>query len=282
MAKGNLLQQSWHLLTKGLAWVWVLLALVPFIFMVTTSLKPRGAAQAIPPQWIFVPTLEHYATVLGGATSASQAILPLLGHSAIVAIATTILTLGVGLPAAYALTLPTFRARRFLSQWILSTLMFPPVVAVIPVFILAGQLNLTDTYPVLVIPYTAFNLPIVVWILRSSILQVPKDIEEAAVVDGCDQFALLRRIILPLVTTGLATAGILSVILSWNEYLFALTLTRSDVKTAPIGVNEFTGMFGTDWGSLTAAAVAIVLPIVIMTFALRRHLVEGLTLGAVK
>ena len=278
----NVLRHAWQALSNGLAWLWVLMALVPFLFMLTTSLKPRGAAQAVPPQWIFTPTFEHYTTVLGGATSASQAILPLLFHSAVVATATTILTLGVGLPAAYALTLPKFRARRFLSKWILSTLMFPPVVAVIPVFILAGQLNLTDTYPVLVVPYTAFNLPIVIWILRSSILQVPKEVEEAAFVDGCNQFQLLYRVILPLVATGLATAGILCVILSWNEYLFALVLTRADVKTAPIGVNEFTGMFGTDWGSLTAAAVAIVAPIVVMTIALRRHMVEGLTLGAVK
>jgi ABC-type glycerol-3-phosphate transport system permease component len=160
--------------------------------------------------------------------------------------------------------------------------MFPPIVAAIPVFIFAGQLQLIDTYPILIIPYTAFNLPLVVWLLRSFIAQIPAEIEDAARVDGCSRLGVLRKIILPLVIPGMAAGAILSLILCWNEFLFALTLTRSDVKTAPVGINEFTGMFGTQWGNLTAASTAIVAPILVMTLLLRRRLISGLTLGAVK
>jgi multiple sugar transport system permease protein/sorbitol/mannitol transport system permease protein len=247
-----------------------------------TSIKPAGDAQAIPPKWVFLPTLEHYAAVFGGETSSSQAFLPLLWHSAVVAVSATALTILVGLPAAYALARVRFKGRRFLATWVLSTIMFPPIVAAIPIFIFAGQLQIIDTYPILIIPYTAFNLPLVIWLLRSFITQIPAEIEDAARVDGCSRIGILRRIILPLTVPGMAAGAILSLILCWNEFLFALTLTRSDVKTAPVGINEFTGMFGTQWGNLTAASTAIVAPILVMTLVLRRRLISGLTLGAVK
>lgn len=250
--------------------------------MVTTSVKPTGITQTIPPKWLFVPTFQHYANIFGGETSSSQAFLPLLWHSTVVAIASTLLAIFVGMPAAYALSRLSFRGKGFAAKWILSTIMFPPIVAAIPIFIFAGQLELIDTYPILVIPYAAFNLPLVIWLLRSFITQIPAEIEDAARVDGCSRIGVLRRIILPLSMPGVAAAATLSLILCWNEFLFALTLTRSEVKTAPVGINEFTGMFGTQWGNLTAASTAIVAPIVVMTLLLRRRLISGLTLGAVK
>jgi ABC-type glycerol-3-phosphate transport system permease component len=264
-------------------WLWVLLALIPFAFMLVTSIKPEGLSISVPPVWSFSPTFGNYRGVLtSGGTSSSQSFVPLLEHSAIVAVSATALAIAVGLPAAYALTLSSFRPRRALAMWILSTIMFPPIVAVIPVFILAGRLNLIDTYPVLIVPYAAFNLPMVVWILRSTIQQVPPEIEQAALVDGATRLGALVRVILPLVVPGIATAAIFSVILCWNEFLFALTLTRSAVKTAPVGVNEFTGLYGTQWGFLTSASTVIVAPILILTMILRRRFVSGLTFGAVK
>jgi ABC-type glycerol-3-phosphate transport system permease component len=263
-------------------WLAIAIAMIPLVFMVTTSIKPAGLSQTIPPKWLFSPTFEHYFNVFSGQTSSSQAFLPLLVNSAIVSIVSTALTIALGLPAAYALARLHFQGRRFLAMWILSTIMFPPIVAAIPVFIYAGKLQLVDTYPILIVPYTAFNLPIVVWLLRSVIIQIPREIEEAAVVDGCSRMGVITRVVLPLVIPGIAAAAILSMILAWNEFLFALTLTRSEVKTAPVGVSEFTGMFGTEWGSLTAAATAIVAPIMVMTLILRRRLVQGLTFGAVK
>jgi ABC-type glycerol-3-phosphate transport system permease component len=200
----------------------------------------------------------------------------------VVAGLSTLLAIVVGLPAAYALAQPRFGPRRALANWILSTIMFPPVVAVIPVFLLAGKLQLLDTLPVLVIPYAAFNLPMVIWILRSTIRQVPEEIEQAALVDGATRRTALLRVILPLVAPGIATAAILSAVLSWNEFLFALALTRETVKTAPVGVAEFSGLFGTQWGNLTAASTVISAPIIVLVLLLRRRFVSGLTFGAVK
>ncbi len=275
---------SWlyRVAARIIVWLAIAFAMIPLVFMVTTSIKPAGLAQSIPPKWLFSPTLEHYLNIFSGQTASAQAFLPLLANSAIVSIASTALTIALGLPAAYALARLHFQGRRFLAMWMLSTIMFPPIVAAIPIFVYAGKLQLIDTYPVLIVPYTAFNLPIVVWLLRSVIIQIPREIEEAALVDGCSRIGVIARVILPLVIPGIAAAAILSIILAWNEFLFALTLTRSEVKTAPVGVNEFTGMFGTDWGSLTAAATAIVAPIMVMTLILRRRLVQGLTFGAVK
>ena len=273
-------QQVWTVVSRVALWSWVLLAMVPLVWMVTTSIKPEGYAQTIPPTWLFQPTLQHYFDVLTGAEVTPFA--PLLLHSLMVAVGSTALALAVGLLAAYALARLHFRGKRQLAMWILSTLMFPPVVSVIPIFIMAGRLQLIDKYPTLIVPYAAFNLPLVIWVLRSSIRQIPEEIEDAARVDGASRLEIIGRIVLPLAAPGIATAGILSMLLSWNEFLFALTLTRSYVKTAPVGISEFTGMFGTEWGSLTAAATTIVAPVVLMALLLRRHLIEGLTLGAVK
>ncbi|MBW3634580.1 MAG: carbohydrate ABC transporter permease [Chloroflexi bacterium] len=267
-------------LSQVALWIWVLLAMVPLVWMATTSIKPEGYAQTIPPTWQFQPTLQHYVDVLQGAAATPFG--PLLLHSLIVAVGSTALALVLGLFAAYALARLHFKGKRFLALWILSTIMFPPVVAVIPIFIMAGRLQLIDRYLTLIVPYAAFNLPLVIWVLRSSIRQIPEEIEDAALVDGASRIQIITRIVLPLAAPGIATAGILSMLLAWNEFLFALTLTRSQVKTAPVGISEFTGMFGTQWGSLTAAATTIVAPVVLMALLLRRHLIEGLTLGAVK
>jgi len=270
------------LLGRGLLWVWLLACLVPLLFMVSTSFKPKAIAQSIPPKWLFTPTFGNYTSVLSGGNGTSVGFDRLLFNSAAVTIGSTFLTIALAVPAAYALSMHSFGPRKAMSSWILSTYMFPPIVAVIPVFVFAGRLNLVDTYPVLIIPYAAFNLPIAVWILRSTILQIPYEIQEAAMVDGAGRLKVLMSIILPLLVPAIATVAILSAILSWNEFLFALSLTRSAAKTSPVGIQEFTGMFGTDWGKLTAASTVIVAPILVMTLILRRRIVSGLTFGAVK
>lgn len=267
---------------RTLLWAWLLIALVPLLFMFVTSFKPSGIAKSIPPQWIFTPTFEHYTSVLSGGSGTSVGFNRLLFNSLAVTFGATLLTVVIAVPAAYALSMRSFRQRRGLSSWILSTYMFPPIVAVIPIFVFAGKLNIVDTYPVLIVPYAAFNLPIAIWIMRSSVLQIPYEIQESAMVDGANRFTLLTRIILPLLVPAIATVAILSAILSWNEFLFALALTRSAAKTSPVGIQEFTGMYGTDWGKLTAAATVIVAPILVMTLILRRRIVSGLTFGAVK
>jgi multiple sugar transport system permease protein/sorbitol/mannitol transport system permease protein len=269
-------------LARVAIWLIILASLLPIYWMVTTSFKNPDAALQIPPNVIgFSPTLDNYVQLLGGATTA-RGFGRLLLNSIIVAVASTGLALALGLPAAYALARVRFRGKRQLAMWILSTTMFPPIVAVIPVFLIAGNAGFIDTYPVLIVPYTAFNLPLVIWMLRSAIRQIPAEIEESALVDGSSRLGILRTMVLPLAAPGIAAAAVLSVFLSWNEFLFALTLTRSAARTAPVGINEFTTMFGTEWGNLSAGATLVVAPILVLALLLGRRLVSGLTFGAVK
>ena len=269
-------------LLRVAVWVAVVTMLFPVLWIVLTSFKPPEVSQALPPVWDFTPTLRNYAHVLSGNTYTSQVFGTLLLHSALVTVVSTLLALAVGIPAAYSLARLRFRGRRFTASWILSTIMFPPAVSVIPIFILASRLNVMDTLPVLVVPYAAFGLPMVIWMLRSYVQQLPYEIEEAAMIDGATPLEVLGRVVLPLLMPGIVAAALLMAMLAWNEFLFALTLTRSSVKTAPVGISEFTSMYGTQWGDLTAAATVTVAPVLVLTLILRRRLVAGLTFGAVK
>jgi ABC-type glycerol-3-phosphate transport system permease component len=270
------------LLGQTFLWIWLVLGMVPLVFMVVTSIKPGGVANVVPPVWVFEPTWENYLNVLAGSSGVSRSFDALLLNSAIVSLGATALTIVLAIPAAFALSMRSFRPRRGISGWILSTYMFPPIVAVIPIFVFVGWLGLMDTHAVLIIPYAAFNLPIAVWILRSTIVQIPYEIQEAAVMDGASHWVTLRKVIMPLLMPSVATVAVLTIVLTWNEFLFALSLTRSTAKTAPVGLQEFTGMFGTDWGSITAGGTMVVVPILILTILLRKKMVSGLTFGAVK
>lgn len=269
-------------LLRILIWVIVALMLCPVGWILITSIKPGDISQSLPPVWSFTPTLRNYADVLSGSSYTSQVFASLLLHSAAVTAVSTVLALLAGIPAAYSLARLRFWGRKFTAMWILSTIMFPPAVSVIPVFIVASRLGMMDTLPVLVVPYAAFGLPMVIWMLRSYVQQIPFEIEEAAMVDGASQFDILVRIVLPLLMPGVVAAALLMAMMAWNEFLFALTLTRSVVKTAPVGISEFTSMYGTQWGDMTAAATITVAPILVLTLILRRRLVAGLTFGAVK
>jgi ABC-type glycerol-3-phosphate transport system permease component len=175
-----------------------------------------------------------------------------------------------------------FRGRNFIGSWTLSTLMVPPAVSLIPIFVLAGKLNLTDNYLALIIPYVAFNLPLIILMIRGFILDIPIEVEESALIDGCSTFMTLRKIVLPLIAPGIVAASILTFIACWNEFLFALVLSRDTIATAPIGIAKFMTMYGVQWGDMTASAIIITLPIIIFTIVVRKHLVRGLTFGAVK
>jgi ABC-type glycerol-3-phosphate transport system permease component len=263
-------------------WSVLVTILFPIFWVLLTSFKPPEISQALPPVWDFTPTLQNYRDVLTGNTYTSQVFGVLIVHSLIVTVASTSVGLAAAVPAAYSLARLHYSGKRAAANWILSTIMFPPIVSVIPVFIIASRLGMTDTWPVLVIPYAAFGLPMMIWMLRSSIKQIPFEIEEAAMIDGASQGDILWYVVLPLLTPGIVSASLLAGMMAWNEFLFALTLTRSAVKTAPVGISEFTNMYGTQWGTLTAAATVTVAPILIITVLLRRRVVEGLTFGAVK
>lgn len=256
-------------------------ALFPVLWMVMTSFKTSWDAQALPPIWFFTPVLENYANLFGGGGNSGDFTV-LLMNSTIVALASTILSVVCGALASYSLS--RFRTKRSkdIAMWILSTRMFPPAATLIPVFMMMNWLNLMDTYAALIIPYTAFNLSFVVWMLKGFFDEIPKDLEESAMVDGCTRFQAFRRVILPLVAPGLAATAIICLMFSWNEFMFALVLTRNEAVTAPIIANQFVTMYGIQWGELTAASTLMTAPVLVFAILVRNHMIKGLTFGSVK
>ncbi|MBV9959681.1 MAG: carbohydrate ABC transporter permease [Acidobacteria bacterium] len=258
-----------------------LAALAPVYWLVTISLKSEVDQFAVPPRWfVFKPTLAHYADAFL-ARSFGQYLIT----SATVAVLSTACALLLGTLAAYALA--RFRLPRKLDArlalWILSTRMFPPIVTAVPLFLLMRDVRLLNTKLSLIIVYTAFNLPFVVWMMRGFFLEVPRELEEAARVDGDSRLGALRRVVLPLVAPGLAATAVFCLIISWNEFLFALVLTQTDAAmTLPVGIAGRVTQYEIKWGVMSAAGVVAMLPILIFALAVQRYLVRGLSLGAVK
>jgi multiple sugar transport system permease protein len=265
----------------GLLVLALLTALAPVYWMLTISLKTEVDQFAVPPKWFsFTPTLQHYTDAFV-TRSFGQYLLT----SAIVAVVSTFFALVIGTLAAYALTrfrLP-WNLDRKLSLWILSTRMFPAIVTAVPLFLMMRDLRLLNTKASLVIVYTAFNLPFVVWMMRGFFAEVPRDLEEAALVDGDSRLGALVRVVLPLVSPGLAATAVFCLIVSWNEFLFALVLTQTDAAmTLPVGIAGRVTQYEIKWGVMSAAGVVAMMPILIFALAMQRYLVRGLSLGAVK
>lgn len=256
-------------------------ALAPVYWMITISLKIEGDQFANPPKWfLFTPTLQHYYEAFV-TRSFGQYLLT----SAVVAVISTVCALVIGTLAAYALTrfrLPWGLDRK-LSLWILSTRMFPAIVTAVPLFLMMRDLRLLNTKTSLIVVYTAFNLPFVVWMMRGFFAEVPRDLEEAALVDGDSRLGALVRVVLPLVSPGLAATAVFCLIVSWNEFLFALVLTQTDAAmTLPVGIAGRVTQFEIKWGVMSAAGAVAMMPILIFALAMQRYLVRGLSLGAVK
>jgi multiple sugar transport system permease protein len=270
---------------KTLKYVTLLVALLatvaPIYWMGTISFKHEVDQFAVPPKWFsFSPTLEHYADAF-----VSRSFGQYLLNSFFVAAMSTLCALVIGTFAAYALA--RFRLPRNLDRklalWILSTRMFPAIVTAVPLFLIMRDLRLVNTRVSLIIVYTAFNLPFVVWMMRGFFVEVPRDLEEAAMVDGDSRLGAFRRVVLPLVTPGLAATAVFCLIVSWNEFLFALVLTQTDdAMTLPVGIAGRVTQYGIKWGAMSAAAVVAMVPILAFALSVQRYLVRGLSLGAVK
>lgn len=266
-----------HILA-GIALIVVIVATVfPFFWMVSSSLKTRADILAFPPVWTFTPTLEHYREALFRVNVAKS-----LANSLVVAIASTGLALLVGTPAAYALARWDWKGKRDLWFWIISNRFMSPIVLALPFFLLARALGVLDNVWTLVAIYLTFNIPIVVWIVMDQFRAVPRELDEAAVVDGATPFLAFFRVILPLTLPGVVVSAILCFIFSWNELLYALVLTRAASRTAPVAATSFMSGYDLPWGEIMATGTMIVLPVIIFAMLVSRHLVRGLTLGAVK
>lgn len=254
-----------------------LFALFPFLWMVASSFKTQTDILASPPIWFFVPTLLNYQQVL-----ADSNVLGAVGSSLIIATSTTLLSITLGAPAAFALARYEFRGKADLWFWFISNRMISPIVLALPIYVVAIQLNLLDTHLVLILVYLTFNLPLVVWICTDQFKSIPPELEQAARLDGADQFTIFWKIYLPLAAPGVAVSAIFSFIFSWNELLYALGLTRRNVQTAPVMATSFMSGYELPWGKIMATGTIIVLPVIIFALLVSRHMVRGLTMGATK
>jgi multiple sugar transport system permease protein len=249
----------------------------PVFWTVLTSIKPIALIPQMPPVWLFEPTLDHYRAIFS-----QTVLLESLWNSLVVATVSTVLALVVGTPAAYALARFHFRGKEELAFYFLTARMAPPMAVILPFFLIARDLGLLDTRLILILAYTTFNFAIVIWLLRGFFAEVPREIDEAALVDGCSRFGAFVRVVLPLTMPGLVAAAIICFIFSWNEFLFALILTNLQAKTLPVMAAGFVTDRLVLWGNLCAAAVVIYVPVMVFALLTRRHLIRGMTLGAVR
>ena len=255
----------------------LVLFLFPLLWIVGLSFKTRMQVFASPPLFIWMPTLHNYAAVLG--TGAFQ---HAFVNSLVISAEAVLLSICVGVPAAYAFARFRFTARGPLFMSLLVMRMLPPIAVLVPMYVLFSKLGLTETRISVVLAYTTFSLPLVVWIMRGFFEELPRELEESAWVDGASRFAAFRYVVLPLVRPGLVAATILCLLLAWNDFIFAAVLTNDATRTLPVLMASYSGDVGVDWGAMTASCVLVVLPVILFSFAAQRHLVAGLSSGAVK
>jgi ABC-type glycerol-3-phosphate transport system permease component len=249
----------------------------PLLWMVSTALKEGNQAFSAVPTLFFRPTLDNLRHVFVESRFGSA-----LGTSLFTAISSTILALILGSGIAYPLARRRVPAQKQISSWILSLRIIPPIVVIIPLFLLLRSVGLTGSIWSLVIVYTYMNLPLTVWLMRGFFADMPIEIEEAAHVDGCSPLGTFLRITVPLTLPGIVATGLLAFIFAWNEFLFANVLTGAGTRTAPVGLTEYVTPVSVEWNNIMAAGTVVVLPVWIGALAAQRYLVRGLTLGAVK
>jgi multiple sugar transport system permease protein len=262
--------------------VFTIVALVfiafPIYWLVTLSIKPLNEQLVSPPVWIpKALTFEFYKTAW-----LDRSVFRYFINGMVVSISSTLLSLVIGTSAAYGLS-KGFRGANTIALLILVVRMIPPIVLVIPLFMIMRSFHLLDTYQGLILVYIAFTLPYTTWLMRSFFIEIPAELEEAARVDGCSRLGALVRVILPVVAPGLAASGVFAFLMAWNEFMFALVLTRSlKTQTMPVVASLFMTDQYVLWGLLAATGVIAVLPIIVLMLFAQKHFVKGLTFGAVK
>jgi sorbitol/mannitol transport system permease protein len=261
-----------NLLTYAIA----LFFFFPILWTVLTGFKREVDAAATPPVLLFDATLENFRAVFDANY------LSYFNNTVLLSVGSTLVALVLGLPAAYSLAFhPSKRTPKVLS-WVLSTKMLPAVGALIPLIVIYKRVGLFDSRLGMILLYGAFNLPLVIWMMRSFFADLPKEILEAAIVDGAGFLQIMARIVLPLSAPGLAATALLSVIFSWNEFLLAVNLTGANSGTLPVFISGFMTSEGLFWAKMSAASTLAVAPVILAGWLAQRSLVRGLTFGAVK
>jgi len=285
--------------------------MIPLFYIVTTSFKSWSDVQQVPPTFTFKPSIGAYiriftARVVFTEEPTEEEIAEMTWYerivyeetgekivrvgdlpkrylnSVLIAVASTMLTIILGTIAAYGFSRFKIRGKDDLLFFILSTRMLPPVVVIIPIFLMFRYINMTDSHLTLILLYTAFNVSFAVWVLKGFIDEIPIEYEEAAMVDGYTRFQAFRKVVLPQATTGIAATAVFCFIFAWNEYAFALVLSRRVSQTVPAWLPYQMGVLGYDWAAAAAGTFLFLLPAMIFTIILRNHLVRGITFGAIR
>ncbi|MCC6175623.1 MAG: carbohydrate ABC transporter permease [Chloroflexi bacterium] len=249
----------------------------PILWTLATSLKERTDIFVLPPKVIFSPTIAHYLTVV-----TTRSIVPNLGTSLIIASASTAIALLVSVPAGYAYARLAFRGRRVMSYYTLLMQMAPPIGLIIPYFVIFSRLKWTDTVGALVLVNLTLTVPFSIWLLIVYFTDIPPELEEAAFIDGAHRMQAFTWVILPQARGGIAVTAIFAFINAWNEFLFAVLLSGSQVQTVTVTMYGFLTAEEAQWGNITAAAVLAMLPVIALAIIAQRNILQGLTLGAVK
>ncbi|MFZ9950459.1 MAG: carbohydrate ABC transporter permease [Gemmobacter sp.] len=289
--------------------LYALITLLPLLWIIATGFKSSADAIAYPPKLVFEPTLEGYVNLFTTQTRQTPEMLAadppttwyerivsekgmvIAGpsrfgerflNSIIIGFGSTFLSVFLGTLAAYAFSRYRVPLKDDLLFFILSTRMMPPIAVAIPIFLMFRTLGLSDTHAGMILLYTAVNLSLAVWLLKGFIDEIPREYEEAALIDGYSRFHAFVKVVLPQAATGIASTAIFCLIFAWNEYAFAVLLTSGTAQTAPPFIPTIIGVGGRDWPAVAAGATLFLLPVMVFTILLRKHLLRGITFGAVR
>ncbi|HVL57275.1 MAG TPA: carbohydrate ABC transporter permease [Burkholderiaceae bacterium] len=267
-----------------IALLWIVAALLlavwtfPILWGLLTSFKTERDVLAYPPVFFFEPTLQNYRDVLFGRAS----IVPNLWSSLVVSTSATLLTMLFAIPAAYAMARLKFRNKRATGFYVLATQMLPPVGLIIPYYLVLQRIGMLDTYSGLTAIYLTFSLPFAIWLMVTYFEDIPFEMEEAALLDRAGRLRTLWYVILPQVRGGIAVTTIFVFLNAWNEFLFAVVLAGANVRPVTVAMFNFISLEQTQWARLAAAAMLAMAPVILIGLAAQRHIVKGLTIGAVK
>lgn len=255
----------------------VILSVAPILFLLITSFKEPQLTFAIPPVWVFKPTLQNYREVLAGGTFGRYFL-----NSLVVALSTTAIALMLGALAAYGFSRFRFRGSFWLRMSVLVPQMLPPITIIVPLYVLFNGMDLIDDRRALIISYLTFTIPLCIWMMIGFFDDVPVELEESAMIDGCTRLGALVRISLPITAPGLSATAILSFLYCWNEFLYAAILTGRDARTLPVTITSFMTNKAILWGRIAASGSMVLIPVLIFALLAQRYLVRGLARGAVK
>ena len=257
---------------------------LPGVWIVLSSLRPTVEIMAKPPVWIPNQiSLDAYVAMFSGVGQGGIPVLEYFRNSVIISVTSTVIALAVGMAGGYGFARYRFRGKTAIFLGFMLTRTVPGIALSLPLFFVYARLGIIDTHFGMILAYVALNVPFTVWLIDGFFRQVPRDLAEAAQIDGCTRWQAFWQVEFPLARPGIASAGIFAFLISWNEFALASQLTRStNSKTLPVGLLDYTAEFTIDWRGMCALAVVMIIPALTLTFIVQKHLVSGLTSGAVK